>query len=201
MLVDSTRFSQKQRCSSLALLKFQSGLSSTLVGVGWPRRVNVRGYENSTIIPAVRCIVDHLLGSYDSDVPYRLGGDRSTHGRPAAEPRVFKMARVSHLEDSVVWEHFQDMTRCTALVTSTSQLPEAVYLVFVGSLYNYVKFSPLSGLFLTLKCKLQGAVSCAVDAVLLSSLYCFITCYTKHIQSYSPSRVEQPNGTHYSAVS
>lgn len=72
--------------------------------------VNVRTYENLTINQAIQYVADHLLQVCVPDVHYRLGADVPTVGMPAAELlQVFKKARVSPLEDSVVWEHFQDM--------------------------------------------------------------------------------------------
>jgi hypothetical protein len=72
--------------------------------------MNVKAYENLSVSQALAYIADHLLSACVPDVHYQLGAAAPAVAREAVETlQVFKKARVSPLEDSVVWEHFQDM--------------------------------------------------------------------------------------------
>jgi hypothetical protein len=72
--------------------------------------LNVVVYEDVSLSQAAQFVADHLARSCVPDVNYRLGVEGFAVTREAVEVlQVFKRARVSPLEDSVVWEHFQEM--------------------------------------------------------------------------------------------
>jgi hypothetical protein len=72
-------------------------------------------YEDLTLNQAAQFVADHVAKMCVPSADYRLGSDNFGVSREAVEVlQVFKRARVSPLEDSVVWEHFQDMLHDSA---------------------------------------------------------------------------------------
>jgi hypothetical protein len=72
--------------------------------------INVKVFEGLTISEGLQFIAHHLSMTCVPDRLYRLSDQDPKEVKPeAAVLQIFKKARVSPLEDSIVWEHFQDM--------------------------------------------------------------------------------------------
>ena len=90
----------------------------TLGKVPHTEDLNVVVYEKLTLQQAAQFVARHLADTCAPSVNYRLGAEGFAISKEAVEVlQVFKKARVSPLEDSVVWEHFQEMLEDSAPCT------------------------------------------------------------------------------------
>lgn len=87
--------------------------------------LNVVVYEDVSLSKAAQFVANHLSLTCVPSVDYRLGVEGFAVAGEAVEVlQVFKRARVSALEDSVVWEHFQEMIHDSA--PGTRERAEAI---------------------------------------------------------------------------